>query len=97
MNEIHQLWRDHQADRFPEGAAGEEVEGEDLVSLDSFTAGCISTFLGQSGLLAPDQLDCLIRCRDDLGKVLPKLDGEARGYYSRLYRMSQLALQALGK
>jgi hypothetical protein len=97
IDEIQELWRVHQAAPFPKGIAGNEIEGEDMISLDSFTAGCISTFLDRSGSLDPRRLECLVRCCDDLRKVLPQLDGDAKAYYSRLYRMSQLALRALGQ
>jgi hypothetical protein len=97
IDEIRELWRVHQAAAFPEGIAGNEVEGEDLISLDSFTAGCISAFLGCSGSLDPLRRECLVRCRDGSGRVLPQLDGDAKAYYSRLHRMAQLALRALGE
>jgi hypothetical protein len=95
--EIQQLWRDHQVARFPKDVAGNEIAGADMVSLDSFTAGCVSDFLGGAGLLELDRVECLIRCRDGLEKVVPTLEGEAKHYFSRLHRMSQLVLQALDK
>lgn len=97
MNEIEELWRDHQAAVFPEGIAGDEIKGEDLVSLDSFTAGCISAFVRCSGFLDSERTECLIGCRDGLQKVLPELTNEAKAYYTRLHRMSELALQTLVK
>ncbi len=97
MEEIEQLWQEHQAAGFPEGMAGEEIEGEELVSLDSFTAGCISAFIGNCGALDPDELECLTRCHEGLTKVLFKLAGEAAEYFSRLHRMSELALNILNR
>jgi hypothetical protein len=94
IDEIHQLWHDHLAAPFPEDLAGEEIDGEDMVSLDSFTAGCVSSVLGSSRPLTPDRVACLIRCRDGLEKVLPRLEGTAKAYYTRLLRMSQLVLRA---
>jgi hypothetical protein len=97
MNELKELWRQHQAMSFPEGMAREEIEGEDLVSLDSFTAGCISTFVARSGTLDSERTECLVRCREGLARVLPKLTGDAEAYYRRLHVISELALQALGR
>ena len=97
MNEIMELWRQHRATSFPEGMAGEEIEGEDLASLDSFTAGCISTFVARSGTLDSERTECLVGCREGLARVLPGLTGDAEAYFRRLRVMSELALQALGR
>jgi hypothetical protein len=94
MDNIRKLWQEHYAAEFPVGNSGEQIDGEDLISLDSYASGCISAFLDFSGTLDMARLNCLIRCRDDLDKVLPKLDGEAKKYYSRLRLLSQLVLQA---
>jgi hypothetical protein len=81
------------ATAFPEDIAGEEIEGEDLVSLDSFTAGCISAFIECSGRLNQERIACLTGCHDSLNKVMPHLEGNAKQYYSRLHRMAELILQ----
>ena len=97
MDEIKKLWCQHQSTPFPEGIAGDEIEGEDLVSLDSFTAGCISTFVGCSGSLDSERIKCLVECCAGLAKVLPRLTGEAKAYFTRLHKMSEFALQVLKK
>ena len=97
MKEIQELWRQHQAAPSPEGISGDEIEGWDLVCLDSFAAGCISTFVGSSGRLDSDQIECLIGCRESMSNVLPKLTGEAQTYYYRLHQMTDIALRSLGK
>jgi len=72
------------------------MEGEDLVSLDTFTAGCISSLLANRGSL-DDHSDALSRCFRGLTLVLPHLTGDAKNYYSRLHEMSRIALGRLGQ
>lgn len=95
MDEIRHLWRKHQQASFPADYRGEEIMGEDLVMLDSYTAGCISTFVGNGGRLDKKRHEVLIACRDGLAKVVPALAGEARKYYDRLLRLSDLILEHL--
>lgn len=95
IDEIRQLYRLHEAADFPADCRGEQVEGIDLVLLDSDTAGCIETFLGCSGRLDPRRHAWLSTCHAELQRVVPRLEGEARAYYSRLCTLSDLVLRAL--
>jgi len=90
MDQIKQLWREHEAAPFPPGCRGKEIEGEDLVLPDSYTAGCVSKFCGRRGL-DKKRHECLIGCRDSLAKVVPLLGGR-RAYYQRLLTLSDLVL-----
>ena len=95
IEHIQGLWRTHQDAPFPSDVVGVEIEGEDMVSLDSFTAGCISSFTGNRGSLSTEKTGVLVGCSRTLALVLPHLSGETRIYYDRLHQMSRLALENL--
>ena len=92
MDDISSLWREHEQAPFPAECRGKEIEGEDLVLLDSYTAGCVSTFIGPAGKLDRERHECLIGCRDGLTKVVPALAGNAKEYYERLLTLATLVL-----
>ena len=91
---LNQLWRQHAAAPFPTVARGLEVAGHDLVSLDSATAGCVSTFL-DSGTLDKWRLSILGLCYHNLALVVPELEGEERVYFDRLHKMAGLVLETI--
>jgi hypothetical protein len=72
--EAQQLWADHVAIPFPDGLGGEEVAGIDLVLLDAEVAGCIQTWLSNDMRLDEPHRTYLVRCADDLDRVLPLLN-----------------------
>ena len=96
MEDLQRLWDEHESAPFPSEIAGEEIEGEDLVSLDTFTAGCIHSFLVKRDSLNKDRIDTLGECFSGLTTVLPHLTGDAKDYYSRLHEMSRITLVRLG-
>jgi hypothetical protein len=50
MKEIEKLWVEFGNTPFPSNLAGEELEGIDPVSVDTFAAGCISSFIASGRL-----------------------------------------------
>jgi hypothetical protein len=91
---LNQLWRQHEAARFPEVGYGLEVAGHDLVTLDSTTAGCISTFL-DAGTLDSWRLSILGLCNHNLAIVVPEMEGDGRAYFDRLHKMAGLVLETI--
>jgi hypothetical protein len=91
---LDQLWRQHEAAPFPAVGRGLEVAGHDLVTLDSATAGCISTFL-DSGTLDKGRLSILGLCYHDLAVVVPEMEGDGRAYFDRLRKMAGLVLETI--
>jgi hypothetical protein len=76
---------------FPARLRGEEIEGVDMVMLDANIAGCVSTWLSQSGPLDHGRQQILRQCVDDLERVMPRLDiPKERAYYDRLSAMAKL-------
>jgi hypothetical protein len=80
---------------FPNGCVGREVDGIDLTSLDSSTAGCVSTFLGSGGKLRGWRLAVLGQCYRDARYVIPALEPEVRPYFERLETLAGEILRAI--
>jgi hypothetical protein len=97
MEEIEKLWQFHLASSFPEDVVGKDIEGKDLVSLDTSVAGCIMSFIDDYGSLKKGKRAVLLKCRESLQRVVPHLKGEANSYFSRLLKMSELALEESGE
>ena len=95
LKAIEDQWRSHCAIPFPEGVAGDEVSGICLVSLDTYAAGCIQTYLECAGALDHNRLRVLESCTQDLAIVVPELTGDARDYFSRLEKLARLVLQSV--
>lgn len=66
-----------------------------MVSLDTYTAGCIHSFLVKQGSLEEVRIDTLTVCFSGLTAVLPYLTGDAKDYFSRLHEMSRIILARL--
>src|SRR5437016_12517320 len=90
---IESLWREHLSAPFPKGAAGLEVAGICVTLLDSFTAGCIQTFLESDGALDRERVGILDSCRRDLTAVVPQLKGYAKEYFARLEILADMVLK----
>lgn len=91
MTELQRRWAAFHQRPFP-GLTGAEVPDRvDLVSLDSFAAGCVDSVAGGASL-GPDHLAVLGRCREELEAVLPHLGGEARAYFAELAWLVREAL-----
>jgi hypothetical protein len=89
--EIHRQWLKFNGKLFPDGCAGKSIERVDLVSLDSFTAGCISVFL-ERGRLDDKRVRILRSCESDLEAVTRVLNGYAEVYYRRLRKLASAVL-----
>ena len=95
MNEVSEvkiMWNEWKAIPFPSDYAGEDVEGICVISLDTFTAGCIDTFISRKGSLDSQRVSTLKKCKKDLEIVSNKLEGDAKLYFERLLLMTQKVL-----
>jgi hypothetical protein len=95
MREIRRRWEAWRQLPFPEGLAGEEVNGICLTSLDTFAAGCIDTFLERRGSLDAERIAVLRRCAGELRAVVPALAYEAAVYFGELSAIADLVLSHL--
>ncbi|MFD7583631.1 hypothetical protein [Kitasatospora sp. NPDC059817] len=90
---LSRLWEAHVQRAFPPHLRGRDIDGEDLVLLDAFTASGVSSVL--SGHLDENRRGTLLACLAALEKVLPSLGDEGGGaeYYERLHEMAVLAAE----
>ena len=88
---LAEFWKEHSEAKFPPGYGGKDINGVCVTSLDSHAAGCISSYLhvGEK-CIELERYQSLKRCKEELEKVLPCVDGYAFGYFNRLYQMCSL-------
>jgi len=87
---VERLWREHlKAAR--SWVRGSEVDGVDLDLLDANTCQCVLTYI-DSGSLGAWKTATLLRCVQDLDKVIDQLEGEVSTYFGRLRDMAQVVL-----
>lgn len=85
---ITELWIQHSQARFPEGYGGKDVNGVCVTSVDTYAAGCISSYMGSEGKnIQLESYQVLVKCKGELEKVLPYVEGEAYSYFARLHQM----------
>jgi hypothetical protein len=89
------MWAAHREEPFPGSARGREVQGIDLVLLDSLTAGCIES-LTNGGLVDSSKVSLLRDLAQQIGTVLPKLSAHEKQYFERLQAVANVALGARG-
>jgi hypothetical protein len=91
---INRLWEEHLAAPFPKGLTGVDVNGIDLVLLDSSIAGCVDTYV-DSDALNLFQTAMLGLSYRDASFVVPILNKEAAAYFFRLERLAELILKGV--
>jgi len=82
---------------FPAGASDIEIDGVDLISIDTFAAGCISTFVGNQGKLDQEIIDILRTCTSELDLILGRLTGDIKDYFTELSALSHKILKSANR
>jgi hypothetical protein len=77
---------------FPSDALDIEIDGIDLTSLDTVSAGCISAFVGNRGELDQERIEILRNCTSDLEIALGMLAGDIKVYFTELSERSHKVL-----
>jgi len=95
-DQINELWSGHLGESFPETLAGKDINGIDLVSLDSDIAGCVLSFI-EEGNLNLFQTATLGLCFQSASFVMSILNREGRKYFGRLERLAELVLKAVAQ
>ncbi|WP_033443263.1 hypothetical protein [Saccharothrix sp. NRRL B-16314] len=87
------LWEEHLRTPFPPHLRGRDIDGEDMVVLDSDIAGCVTSALSQHLDERRDRI--LVRCLGAVEKVLPLIgdDERASEYFERLREMAGLVVR----
>jgi hypothetical protein len=88
---LRDLWEQRRTKPFPKECLGKSINGNDFVLLDSYTAGCISTFLS-TGTLDLWRACTLGICYHDMAEFIPVLNHEAAKYFGYLEIMAGLTL-----
>jgi hypothetical protein len=94
VKKIEVLLKEQVEARLPPLGEGCEVGRIDLYSLDSYTAGCISTYVDR-GNLDPWRLSMLGICYGELCTVVPLLIGESQQYYEKWKELAELVLREI--
>ena len=92
VSEVKAMWEKWKTIPFPSDYSGKDVENICVVSLDSYTAGCIDTFVSRKGNLDAERISILKKCEKDLEIVTTKLEGGAKLYFEQLLQMTQKIL-----
>ncbi len=93
LERLSRMWKEHMRAPFPPHMRGREIEGEDMVLLDSYIAGGVVSSL--SGPLDGKRREILLVCLAAIEKVLPSIDDDdgASEYYKHLRDMAVLAVE----
>lgn len=94
MSNIKSLWDEFSSQPFPDDIAGKEIEGVCLTTVDSFTVGCVSTFI-QDKRLDSERVRILKDCLEDLEKVISELKDSNRNYFMKLQALGNAVLEEI--
>lgn len=95
FNELERLWDEFCKLPFPTKLVDENVNEIDLTTLDTFTAGCIDTFISRKGILDKKRKFALEEGLEELEIVVANLDGETKIYYEKLLNLVNKTLRFL--
>ena len=91
---ISEMWILHSESRFPKGYGGRDVNGICVTSIDTYVSGCVSSYMRYDNKsIDVERHITLQNSKNDLEKVLPYLEEEAREYFERLYEMCCVILK----
>ena len=85
-------WNEWTKIPFPDGASQLDINGVDLIEIDTFSSGCISAYVDNRGKLDRDRIEILRNCTGDLDSILGELTGEIGDYFSELSNISHQVL-----
>ena len=92
MEHLRTIYERLMQEAFP-SERGKEVEGVDLVLVDSDTMGIASKFFGSKGHLKADDLRMLGECYSELKQIVPNLDKSERQYFASMKQLAQEMLE----
>src|SRR5688572_25728753 len=92
FGDVENLWLEFYKLPFPSDLAEEKIKGIDLNSLDTFTAGCINTFIVEK-TLDKNRIKVLENCQKELEIVVNNVNEEAKNYFNKLLYLTNQVLQ----
>lgn len=91
LDTVTALWADHMSEPFLDGLRWIDApSGESVPALDSYIAGCVTTYLSGRGTLDPQRRQILSDCAAELSAVLPALPEHDTQYVTRLIQIANL-------
>ena len=90
FGDVEREWNQFLALPFPSQAY--DLFDSEVVEIDTFSAGCIDTYLKNKGILDRQRIDVLRKCKEDLQPMIGELDGETREYFHRLFALCEIVL-----
>ena len=97
MTDIKTLYADFLEIPFPDNLSGEEINGIDLVLLDSDTAGLIDKFIHHDSQLDSNDFNILRQCYRELESVEKELQGQQKEYFMTLLNIARQIINYLTK
>jgi hypothetical protein len=95
VSEIERLWKEHLSDPLPPiDSEIDDEEGVELHELDTYIAGCVTTFIG-AGSLDTGRTAILGLCYRDALVAQSVFTGAERRYSARLEQLAELVLRAV--
>lgn len=88
---IQSIWEHFKMRPYPDEA---HIDNLELEQLDTFMAGCISSYLSNSGKLDANKMQILQKCIIDLNKDIDKIPDSARKRFDLLSVLSSIVLKA---
>ncbi|MGI8467266.1 MAG: hypothetical protein ACR2N3_02330 [Pyrinomonadaceae bacterium] len=89
MKKLKKSWNEFLKKPFPDNCVGKTMEGVELTSLDTFSAGCINSFIDNKGNLNQQQIQTLNDCVRKLHKVVDLLAEAEKDYFEHLLYLSK--------
>jgi hypothetical protein len=91
LDTVTALWADHMNEPFPDGLRWIDApSGESIPALDSFIAGCVTTYLSNQDALDPQRQQVLSDCAAELIAALPSVPEDDVPYVARLIQIAEL-------
>jgi hypothetical protein len=99
LEKIKDLWQEHFCRPLPTHLPSREPHGFALTSLDTFVAGCITTFIRSPLRFLRDRrrLEVLRKCIDDINSLWPHMVADEREYFGDLRDISLEVLEWCGR
>jgi hypothetical protein len=89
-------WKAWRQRPFPSEVSASTELGFDLLSIDTFAAGCLDTF-SKFGTLDEQRISALERCLGDLHPLLSQVPDSAGDYFAELANLCRRVLGAVGR
>ncbi len=78
---------------FPVGLGGKEINGVEVVMIDTYAAGLINSYAHSNTELSPSQYVLLMEVWNDLNMIMDDLPEYGKAYFQTLYHLVEEVLR----